>query len=161
MKLASAIEGGLAGATTISLLGETLRKINGKPSGTTGFNGKKLKKRFKKGKSKKPLKATKQYVRLAGELLGSTAFLGFSSLGKKKNAMLRGALLGTAAGLGAVLLNDHNKDEPGTNGHEGYPTLLPASDTMLSKALEVGLFTIGGLIAGRMVQGPGKKKKKK
>ncbi len=84
MKLASAIEGGLAGATTISLLGETLRKINGKPSGANEFTGKKLMKRFKKGKSKKPLKATKQYIRLAGDLLGSTAFLGFTSLSKKK-----------------------------------------------------------------------------
>ncbi len=75
--------------------------------------------------------------------------------------MLRGALLGAAAGLGAVLLNDHERDESMVDGHEGFHALLPASDTVLRKALKVNLFTLGGLIAGRIMQGPGKKKKKK
>ncbi len=161
MKLASAIEGGLAGATTISLLGETLRKIDGRPAGSNGFNGKKLKKRFKKARSKKPLQASKQYIRLAGDLLGSTAFLGLSSLGKRKHAMLRGAILGTAAGLGAVLLNDNQKEGNKANGHEGYPSTMQATDAILQKAMEVGMFTLGGIIAGRLLKGSGKKKKKK
>jgi hypothetical protein len=163
MKLASALEGGLAGATTISLIGETLRKIDGKPSGGQVISGKKLKKRFRKASSKKPMQATKQYIQLAGDLLGSTAFLGFSSLTKKKNAMLRGALLGTAAGLGAVFLNDltHDKKTDHTNGHEGFPSTMQATDSHLQKLLEVGLFTLGGLIAGKLVQSTGKKKRRK
>jgi hypothetical protein len=99
MKLASAIEGGLAGATTISLIGEALRKIDGKAPGVNGIKSKKLKKRFKKAGSKKNLaKSTEQYIHLAADLLGAASVLGFTSLGKKKNAVLRGALLGAAAG---------------------------------------------------------------
>jgi hypothetical protein len=163
MKLASAIEGGLAGVSTISLLGETLRKIDGRPPGANGIKGKKLKKRFKKANSKKPKKATEQYIRLAGDLLGAASVFGISSLGKRKNAVLRGALLGAAAGLGAVLLDDHknDRDSEKINGHEGYPSTMLARDTTLQKALEVGLFTIGGMIAGKILKGSGKKKKRK
>lgn len=160
MKVASALEGGLAGATTISLLTDTLRRINGHSSHVNLFNGKNLKRRFKKARSKKPLKATRQFIRLAGDLLGSTAFLGMSSLGKRKNAMLRGALLGTAAGLGSVLLNRPDKHQK-ANGHEGYSPTGLAKDRLLSKALEVSLYTIGGLIAGKVIQRSGKKKRKK
>lgn len=163
MTLASAIEGGLAGATTISLLGETLRKIEGRSAGANGVKGKKLKKRFKKAGSKKPHKATEEYVKLAGDLLGAASVLGFTSLNKKKNAVLRGALLGTAAGLGAVLLDDysHKKQNSKINGHEGFPSTMLAKDTVMQKALEVGLFTVGGMIAGKLLQGSGKKKKRK
>jgi hypothetical protein len=161
MKLASAIEGGLAGATTLSLLGETLRNIDGKPH---GINSKRIKRRFKKaGSKKKPIKATEQYIRLAGDLLGAASLLGFTSLGKKKNAVLRGALLGAAAGMGAVWLNDktHDDHRDKVNGHEGFHATMEAKDTTLQKAMEVGLFTLGGMLAGKMLQGSGKKKKKR
>ena len=162
MKLASAIEGGLAGATTISLIGETLRKLDGQHPGANGLTHKKLKKRFKKAKTKKSKKSREQYVKLAGDLLGAASVLGFTSLGKRKNAVLRGALLGVAAGLGAVLLDDNtHHDRHGSNGHEGFHETMLAKDTTLQKALEVGLFTIGGMIAGKILQGAGKKKKRK
>lgn len=164
MKLASAIEGGLAGATTISLISETLRKLDGRAPGANGIKGKKLKKRLKKAGSKKnPARATEQYIHLAGDLLSAASVLGFTSLGKKKHAVLRGALLGAAAGLGAVLLNDYNEDRHNdkANGHEGFPSTMVAKDPLLQKALEVGLFTVGGMIAGKIFQGSGKKKKRK
>jgi hypothetical protein len=164
MKLASAIEGGLAGVTTISLISEALREMDGKAPGANGIKSKKLKKRLKKAGSKKSAaKSTEQYIRLAADLLGAASVLGFTSLGKKKNAVLRGALLGAAAGLGAVLLNDFKEDRQNgkINGHEGFPYTMLPKDTLLQKAAEVGLFTLGGIIAGKMMQGPGKKKKKK
>lgn len=162
MKLASAIEGGLAGATTISLIGETLRKLDGRQPGANGLTHKRLKKRFKKAKGKKSKKSTEQYVKLAGDLLGAASVLGFTSLGKRKNAVLRGALLGAAAGLGAVLLDDHaGHNHHQSNGHEGFQETMLAKDTTLQKAMEVGLFTIGGMIAGKILQGAGKKKKRK
>jgi len=160
-KLASALEGGLAGVTTISLLTDTLRKINGNSSGHHLLEGKRLKKRFKKVKSKKPLKATQQFIELAGELLGSTAFMGLSSVGKKKNAMLRGGLLGTAAGLGSVFLNGHDDEKRKYNGHEGFHPTMNKQDQLISKILEVSLYTIGGLIAGKVIEGKNKKKKRK
>ncbi|HEV7332455.1 MAG TPA: hypothetical protein VGN63_15565 [Flavisolibacter sp.] len=162
MNLVNAIEGGLAGASTISLLGETLRNFDGHTSDSKKIKGKNLKKLFKKASSQKPMKAAKQFIGLAGDLLGSTAFLRFTSLGKRKHAMLRGAILGTAAGLGAVFLNDHQQKEKTKkiNGHEGYPSTEMARTPVVQKAVEVGLFTLGGLLAGRILQSTGSKNKK-
>lgn len=160
MKLKSAIETGLAGATTISLLGETLRRIDGQNSHPNSMHKKSLEKRFKKASSKKPLKASKQVIGLAGDLLGNASLLGLGKLTKKKNAVLRGALLGTAAGLGVVWLNSGGNSKGGVNGHKGYPYTKTATDPLLAKALEVGLFALGGAIAGKLVKGEKKKKKK-
>ena len=161
MKLASAIKGGLAGATTISLLGETLRKIDDHSSRLNVLNGKGLKKRFKKAKSKNTGKATKEFIQLAGDLLGSTSFLGLSSLGKKKNAALRGALLGAAAGLGTVLLGDKEERDGKRNGYKEYSSSRLADDTVLTKAARVALFAAAGFVAGKLVKGRIKNKKKK
>lgn len=161
MKLGNAIEGGLAGVTTITLLSETLRKLDHNRSHGSFLNGSRLQRRFKKAASKKPGKATKQYIQLAGELLGSSAFLGLASLGKKKNAVLRGALLGTMAGLGTVLLSKPKKKKEELNGHEGYPEVMSPEDPLLSKALEVALYAAGGAVAGKLIQEVRKKKKKK
>jgi hypothetical protein len=161
MKLAKAIEGGLAGVTTISLIGETLSKLDNNRSHGSFLNADNLRRRFKKASSKKAGKATKQFILLAGELLGSSAFLGMASLGKKRNAVMRGAALGAAAGLGSVLLRDRKNKKEGMDGHEGYPLMMGVKDPLLSKVLEVGLFAVGGVVAGKLVQSAGKKKKKK
>lgn len=159
MKLSSAIKGGLAGASTISLLGETLQKMNGHSSQPNGIKGKSLRKRFKKVKSRKSGKATKQFIGLAGDLLGNASFLGLDKLTKKKNAVLGGALLGAAAGLGAVWLND--RDEEHSDGKDGYPFTKMPKDPVLEKVLQVALFTVGGMLAGKLVKETSKKKKKK
>ena len=157
-KLASALEGGLAGASTLALLTNTLRKTDNGGASTNLFDGRSLRKRFKKAGSKKPLKATGQYVQLAGEILSNSALLGISGLQKKKNAMLRGALLGTVAGLGAVLLNDHDKKD---KERDGLVEARTPTEEWISKALEVSLYTIGGLIAAKVIETSQVKKKMK
>lgn len=161
MKLAQAIEGGLAGATTISLLTNTLRKIDGNTARATLFDGRNLQKRFKKAKSKKSSKAAKQYIRLAGDVLESAAFLGLSSLGKRKHAVLRGALLGTVAGLGSEFLHMAEKDKSANALPEDEQKPVLARNELLKKAMRVGLYTIGGVVAGKVIQLTSKKKKKK
>lgn len=75
--------------------------------------------------------------------------------------MLRGGVLGTAAGMGAVLLNgDASRRNGQAHGHDGYHFLQMPKDPLLSQVLEVSLYTIGGLIAGKVIQGTGKKNKK-
>lgn len=71
--------------------------------------------------------------------------------------MLRGALLGTTAGLGAVLLNGNDKDSDFSEGNHMNGV---NKNELFSKAIEVGLYTLGGLVAGKVIQGPKKKKKK-
>lgn len=159
MKLPAAIEGGLTGATTLGLIHETLNKISGSPH-TNVFKKGRLGKRLRKAASRKGMKAVRQYVRLAGDLLGSSAFWSLSAVGRQ-NAVLTGGLLGTTAGLGSVFLNgEEPKNGKRVNGHERQP-LMAEEEKLSTKILEVSLYTIGGLIAGTLVDRMGGKKRKK
>ena len=155
----NAIEGGLAGATTLGLITDTLRKVNGNSPHFNLLQKGKLDKRLKKTASKKGMEATRQYVELAGDLISSAAYLGMSALGKKQNVMLRGGMLGTAAGLGDVFLKQKKKNKHGdgtVNGQE--------EEKLSTKVLKVSLYAIGGLIAGKImetIEKGGKKKKKR
>ena len=153
MKLASAIEGGLTGATTLTLLQEAIGKIDPAKPGMKFLQKPGILKKLKK-KSKNGGDSTKLYIQLAGELLSSAAYYGLSAVGKKKNAVLRGGLLGAAAGLGSVLFNNMEQDEFNDEEKENELT---------KNLLTVGLYTAGGLLAGLATKNlrTGKKKKKK
>lgn len=151
MKLANAIEGGLTGATTLTLLQETLKKID---TGRPGLKHlqkpgiiKKLKKKSKNGEDPSRL-----YIELAGELLSGAAYYGLTAIGKKKNAVLRGGLLGAAAGIGSVIFNNTEDDDFG----EGN-----SSKDWMGDALTIALYTGGGLLAGLAVKNMKKTRKKK
>ena len=146
MKLANAIEGGITGATTLSLLQEALHKIDTKAPRAKLLNSPGIIKRLKK-QSKKGMLSNKLYINLASELLSNAAYFGLTALGKKKNAVLRGGLLGAAAGLGSAFLNDADKDDP-------------AADTLKSKILTLTLYTAGGMLAGAAIKKISKKRKK-
>ncbi len=149
----------MTGATAISLINETLNKINGS-SHTNVFKKGRLKKRLRKGASRKGMKAVRQYVRLAGDLLGSSAFLGLSAIGRQ-NAVLTGGLLGTTAGLGSVFLNgEESKNGKRGIGQNGSHVAME-EEKLSTKILEISLYTIGGLIAGTLVDRMSQKKKKK
>jgi hypothetical protein len=154
MKLANAIEGGLAGATTLTLLQEALHKIDNKsPRPLLHKSG--IIKRIRKTGNKKGATANKLYIQLAGELLATSAYFGLSSLGKNKNAVLRGGLLGAAAGLGSIFLRDPEDEDP---------TAADNKNDFKDKALTVALYTAGGLLAGlavkKMKKGSKSKRKK-
>lgn len=154
MKLSRAIEGGLAGASTLSLLQEALHKIDHKaPRPLFHQSGiiKKIKK--KSGKDRGKL-----YIKLAGELVSNAAYFGLTSLGKKKNAVLRGGLLGAAAGLGSAFLRaDKDKEFDGIADNSEVKRRKEAQ----RKILTVALYTAGGLLAGAAIKKAAKKKKKK
>src|SRR5688572_11614784 len=111
MNLNSAIQGGLMSASTLSLIQEAIGNMDPKAPamkllGKPGIL-RKIKKRTKQGKS-----PDKLYIRLVNELLSGAAYYGFKALGKRKNAVLKGGLLGAGAGLTALLLNKNdNEDE--------------------------------------------------
>jgi hypothetical protein len=152
MKLANAIEGGLTGATTLTLLQEALHKLDsGAPRPLLHRSG--ILKELRKSGTGKKKKDSKLYIRLAGELLSNAAYFGLTGLGKKKNAVLRGGLLGAAAGLGSVFLTDNHEDDG--------PDLPGQKESMKKKLLTVSLYTAGGLLAGLAVKKLNKKGKKR
>jgi len=148
MNIASVLEGGLTGASTLSLIQETLHKID--PKAPRAFLHKSgVIKKLKKQAGKKGGHSNKLYIKLAGELLGSATYFGLSGLGKKKHAVLRGALLGATAGLGAAFLNEDEAtaDAAAQNGKH-----LSHEEDIKKKIMTVALYTAGGMLAGMTVK---------
>ncbi|GAA4341357.1 hypothetical protein [Flaviaesturariibacter amylovorans] len=141
MKLDKVIEGGLAGVSTLALLQETLHGIDGHMPRALPLV-KKWKKQSKKGGSP----SSELFVQLAGELLAGAAFFGLAGIGRRKNAVLRGALLGAGAGVAAAFLQN-DEDKAGD-------VVLPQDKRrqLLQRLLTVGLYTAGGVLAGTAVQ---------
>jgi hypothetical protein len=147
MKLANAIEGGITGATTLSLIQEALHKIDPKAPRAKLLNSPGIIKRIKKQSKKKGGVSNKLYINLASELLSNAAYFGLTALGKKKNAVLRGGILGAAAGLGSAFLNDDKSEE--------------SKASINNKILTVTLYTAGGMLAGAAIKKINKKNKKR
>jgi hypothetical protein len=161
MKLASAIEGGLTGATTLTLLQEALHRMDTKsprPFLNKSSIIKDLKRAGHKGSD------NKLYIKLAGELLTGAAYFGLAGFGKKENVILRGGLLGAAAGLGSAFLHDNEEKSEQVDGAL-VDNKLQHNSTK-NKILTVTLYTVGGLLAGTAIKrlnegSKGKKGKKK
>ena len=147
MKLANAIEGGITGATTLGLIQEALHKIDPKAPRAKLLNSPGIIKRIKKQTKKKGGVPGKLYINLAGELLSNAAYFGLTALGKKKNAVLRGGILGAAAGLGSVFLNEDKSEDKQTD--------------IKNKILTITLYTAGGMLAGAAIKKMNKKNKKR
>lgn len=151
MKIAHAIEGGLAGATTLGLLEKALHNNKTKaPNLKMLTNPGIIKKLKRKGKKKG---GTKMYIELAKEVLAAGAYYGVARLGDKKSVVLRGALLGVITGLCMAFINEHQSNK--------------TNDTQTDEAkfkeqlLTVALYTAGGLIAGAAIKKFKKGRKKK
>lgn len=149
MKIADVIEGGLAGVTTLSLIQEALGKLDHQAPKTMLHQSDALKK-LQKGKNKGH-KSKELYVNLAGELMGHAALFGLSGLGKKKNAVLRGGLLGAAAGL-AVAFLDEDKEPARQAAHADGRMVAAEEEAIRQKIITVVLYTLGGVLAGVAVK---------
>lgn len=147
MKLANAIEGGITGATTLGLLQEALHKIDPKAPRAKLLNSPGIIKRIRKQSKKKGGVSNKLYINLASELLSNAAYFGLTALGKKKNAILRGGVLGAAAGLGSAFLNSDKTEDK--------------QKSIKDKLLTVTLYTAGGMLAGAAIKKINKKTKKR
>lgn len=158
MKIADVLEGGIAGVTTLSLIQEALGKIDGGEPHTLLHKSDTIK-QLQKGK-KKGRKSKELYVNFAGELLGHAGLFGLSGLGKKKNAVLRGGLLGAAAGLAIAFLDDDN-DTSQQAIHADGRMYDAEGDALRQKIITVTLYTLGGVLAGAAIKAMNNKKLKK
>jgi len=87
---------------------------------------------------------------LAGDIISNSLFYSFAGIGQKENALTRGAALGLAAGLGAVLL----PKPMGLNDR-------PSNKSLETKIMTVGLYVVGGLVAAGVMKLLARKKHKK
>jgi hypothetical protein len=150
MKALYALEGGIAGATAMTLIHQTVKNSvpNAPRMDLLGMNA--LTKGLKVIGAKTPNERSLYAWTLAGDIISNSLYYSFAGIGQRKNALARGAALGLAAGLGAVMLpKPMGLDDRSSN------------KTMETKIMTVGLYIVGGLVAAGVMKLLAKKKHKK
>jgi len=132
--------GGLAGACTLTLLNESVKKLD-KDAPRMDLLGMNAVARLTKGNNILAQTAGKLFpVALAGDLVSNSLYYSMADTGNEKKTLVRGALLGLGAGLGAVVL-------PKTLGLNEDAT----TRTLKTKVLTVSWYIIGGLAAAAAI----------
>jgi hypothetical protein len=132
--------GGLAGACTLTLLNESVKKLD-KDAPRMDLLGMNAVARLMKGQNILAQTAGKLFpIAMAGDLVSNSLYYSMADTGDKKKTLMRGALLGVGAGLGAVIL-------PKTLGLNDEAT----TRTVKTKVLTVTWYLIGGLVAAAAI----------
>ena len=137
MTLSRALASGFLGALALNLLHETARRIL--PNAPrVDLLGERATTRLLEKIDVDPPTGDRLYAAtLAGDVLSNGLYFSLVGLGKPQHAPRNGAMIGLAAGLGAVLL-------PGPLGLGK----APSARTDATAAMTVGWYLIGGLVAG-------------
>jgi hypothetical protein len=134
IKISSAIGGGLLGALALTLLHEGVRKMD-KDNLTIDSLGLNALSKILKGFRDSTLTAEQELFELThtGEVLSNALYFSIAGMGSKKNLMLRSALLGLTAGLGALVLPRYLGIEE--NGRSNKSKILTISRYLLGSLL--------------------------
>jgi hypothetical protein len=136
MRLLSAIGGGVAGATVLTLLHETIRKLIPEAPRMDQLGMEAISKTLQSTEIDVPEEDTLFEITMAGDMISNSLYYSLAAIGDEKKGMIRGALLGLAAGFGAVYL-----PKPlGLNPE-------PSNRTAGTRLMTVGLYLAGGLAA--------------
>lgn len=144
--LSSALLGGLAGALTVTLLNEGVRRlVPGAPRmDVIGERG--LRKTFEAVGAEPPKGEDLYRTAMLGDVVSNTVYYALVAAGKPETAVRRGMLLGLAAGIGAATL-------PDKIGLGSQPGARPPVTSLLT----VAWYTAAGLAAGVVVRATGPK----
>jgi len=141
MKLLSAIGGGFAGAAVLTLLHETLRRVNTDAPRMDKLGMEAISKSLEAVNVKVPEEDNLFKITMTGDIISNSLYYSLATIGDEKKVLLRGILLGLAAGFGAVYL-----PKPlGLNES-------PSNRTPETKLMTVGLYLAGGLVTGFAAQ---------
>lgn len=139
MKLNSAI-GGLAGACALTLINQAVARYDKKAPRLDLLGMNALAKLLKSPKSA-PIYVQKLLpMSVAGDLISNSLYYALADGKNSKQTLIRGALLGLGAGIGAVAL-------PKPMGLDPSPTNL----TGKTQALTIAWYVIGGLVAAAVI----------
>lgn len=141
-----AVAGGLAGACAVTLVHETVRRYVDDAPRMDVLGMRSISKLMQKADVAPPQDQEKLHTwALAGDIFSNSAY--YSLAGSGNDAWWRGALLGAAAGAGAVLL-------PGPLGLGEEPS----NKTTKTQVLAVSYYLLGGLVAAAVGRALGDKK---
>jgi hypothetical protein len=137
MKVTSTI-GGLAGAAALTLMNEGVKKVS-TDAPRLDLLGQNALAKLMKGNDMLSKTAT-QFFPLAGDLISNSLFFAMARGNNPSSTIVRGALLGLGAGIGAVAL-------PEPLGLEKQHT----NKTNQTKIMTVAWYVIGGLVAAAVI----------
>jgi hypothetical protein len=147
MKLISSLAGGLAGAITVTIIHEVLRKTS-PHAPRLDETGKQLTKNILQKAGRAPLSERQAYrSSLVGELLANAVY--FSLAGSQmKHAFRNGGLLGLTAGLSAATL----PSKLGLNGNGAHSNGAHKKSGSSKKWITIGLYLAGGLVSAAVAR---------
>jgi len=141
MKAGFAMAGGLAGAATLTVIHETVKKLtpNAPRMDLMGMMA------ISKGLhriGKNPPNDTKLYwVTMAGDVVSNSLYYAMAGIGNKGNVIWKGLALGISAGIGAVTLPRPMGLDPSYSKR-----------TMSTALMTIALYTIGGVVSALAMQ---------
>lgn len=141
MNTESAIEGGVAGAATLTILHEVVRKFVPDAPRMDELGIQALTKIFKMLHLEVPEHDQLYLLSTTSELATNGLYYAIAGAGSEDNVYVRGALLGGLAGVGAVAL-------PGVLGLDESAS----SRTMKTKVMTVAWYLIGGIVASAVTK---------
>lgn len=150
MKPTIALGSGLAGAATMTLIHEAVKRVvpNAPRMDLLGMNA--LSKMMRNAGKNPPGRKSLYAWTMAGDIMSNALYYSLAGVGKGKNALIKGSILGLAAGVGAVLL-------PKPLGlNEEY-----SNRTASTKLMTVALYVAGGLITAAVLRALHKNQKRK
>lgn len=148
MNATTALAGGLAGAATITLLHESIKRVAPEAPRMDRLGMQAIAKGLKKAGKNVPNETALFTITMAGDLISNALYYSAAGIGSEKNIWLRSSLLGLAAGLGAVLL-----PEP-LGFNKKY-----SNRTVATQLMTVGLYVTGALVTTAVIKALNKKKK--
>ncbi|RYZ51283.1 MAG: hypothetical protein EOP49_12100, partial [Sphingobacteriales bacterium] len=141
MRILPSIAGGLAGALTVTLIHEILKRTEPDAPRMDKLGMEAIAKGMEAIDEPVPTKKDLFGMAFAGEIISNTAYYSLTGLGKRKNATSKGNILGIAAGLGAIFL-------PKPMGLSERQT----NRTFKTQMLSLGLYMLGGFVASQVTQ---------
>jgi hypothetical protein len=141
MSFAKAIISGLAGAVAVNLINETVRQFADDAPRLDIMGKRAIAYPLMKAGKEPPPNSQLYWIALGGDVLTNSLYYSIVGLGGAKNAYRNGALLGLAAGIGAVVL-----PEPVGLGDE------MTARTEQTKLMTVAWYLAGGLAAAKVYQ---------
>ena len=144
MQLSSAICGGIGGAVALTLAHETLRRLNVDAPRMDLLGMEAIAKTLRSVGSEVPEENKLFKITMAGDIFSNSLYYSIAGLGNGRHAIIRGAILGVAAGIGAVYLPKRM----------GLDT-APSGRALQTKVMTFALYTIGGVVAavlGRWIE---------
>ncbi|RFZ82643.1 hypothetical protein DYU05_10685 [Mucilaginibacter terrenus] len=141
MKASQNILGGIAGSIALNLVHETVKRYS-RSAPRVDLVGEDAIKKWLPKIGLTPPSGTNLYLAtLAGDVISNAIYYSIAGVGKKKNVLLNGSVLGLAAGVGALVLTK--------------PLGLsdaPVTRTNTTKALTVAWYLIGGVVAASVIR---------